>query len=113
MHRYLDLDSTYLFSTASLMIKVPAGKLMSIPQGIMSVTTKACFQYVSWTGIVATRIEPTKNASMEMSITQPGPMREITWPVVMAAMKPEIATGDSCAIVRSGDVPRSCCSICM
>lgn len=56
---------------------------------------------------------PTVNAHMEMSMTQPGPIREMTCPVVIAAMNPEIVTGQSRAIVRSGDAPRSCCKIWM
>lgn len=74
---------------------------------MISVTTKACFQYSWSTGIVAVSIKPMRKASIEMSMTQPGPMREMTWPVVMAAMKPDMATGHICAMVRRGEVPRS------
>ena len=80
-------------ATALLIISVPAGKLMSMPHGMISVVTNVCAQYTWPIGSVATRILPVKKASILMSITHPGPIREMTWPVVTAAMKPEIATG--------------------
>jgi hypothetical protein len=40
-------------------------------------------------------------------------MREMTWPVVTAAMKPDMTAGERYAMASSGDAPRSCWRIWM
>lgn len=69
------------------------------------VLTKICAQYERPTGLVARRMEPAQNAHIEMTIIIPGWTLLIKRPVTIAAMAPEMATGEFLAAARRMESP--------
>jgi hypothetical protein len=72
---------------------VPAGKLISIPHGIISIETKVYAQYVWETGAVAMRIWPVKKQAIAATIIYATLILAKRHPTTRDARKPLIATG--------------------
>ena len=65
-----------------------------MPQGIMTMEINICDQYICSTGVVATNIDPVVKASSASSMTLLAGTRPRMKPVVIAAHRPLIATGE-------------------
>ncbi|KAI4125170.1 MAG: hypothetical protein LQ338_004425 [Usnochroma carphineum] len=76
---------------AALKIKVPAGKLISIPHGVISIDTNVWAQYVCCTGTVANKIVPTVKKRRATNMMYAWRIRDMSNPVVTAAQRPEMA----------------------